>query len=439
MRLPESVQTCIDALERSGFAAYAVGGCVRDSLLGLVPQDYDLCTSALPEETEAVFSGYRLVLAGKKHGTVGIFTHGGVVEITTYRTEGDYRDNRHPEWVEFVTDIETDLARRDFTVNAMAWSPYRGFADPFGGQADLECGILRAVGDPETRFREDSLRILRGVRFAVKYGLTPEEATLDAMTALAPLMDNLARERVFDELCKLLLLVTAEDLARFGPILAPVIPELQPMMGFQQHSPHHAYDVFTHTAHVVENAPPDLALRWAALLHDTGKISTFTRDETGRGHFYGHAQVSAEIADTVLRRLKAPTQLREDVVSLIGLHMTKIEPTKKAVRRQLSRLGDGQLQSLLTLQEADMGSKGTGIPKELAQFSQLRSLIAEIQAENACLSLKDLAINGHDLMDLGITGRAIGETLNYLLDLVLEEQIENTKDALLEAVRRERL
>ena len=439
MRLPESVQTCIDALERSGFAAYAVGGCVRDSLLGLVPQDYDLCTSALPEETEAVFSGYRLVLAGKKHGTVGIFTHGGVVEITTYRTEGDYRDNRHPEWVEFVTDIETDLARRDFTVNAMAWSPYRGFADPFGGQADLECGILRAVGDPETRFREDSLRILRGVRFAVKYGLTPEEATLDAMTALAPLMDNLARERVFDELCKLLLLVTAEDLARFGPILAPVIPELQPMMGFQQHSPHHAYDVFTHTAHVVENAPPDLALRWAALLHDTGKISTFTRDETGRGHFYGHAQVSAEIADTVLRRLKAPTQLREDVVSLIGLHMTKIEPTKKAVRRQLSRLGDGQLQSLLTLQEADMGSKGTGIPKEMAQFSQLRSLIAEIQAENACLSLKDLAINGHDLMDLGITGRAIGETLNYLLDLVLEEQIENTKDALLEAVRRERL
>ena len=439
MYLPESVKKCIDALEQAGFSAYAVGGCVRDSLLGLIPQDYDLCTSALPHQTEAVFSQYRLVLAGKKHGTLGVITEGGVVEITTYRTEGDYRDNRHPEWVEFVPDIEADLARRDFTVNAMAWSPYRGFADPFGGREDLNNKVLRAVGEPAQRFQEDSLRILRGIRFAVKYGLTPEKATMEAMETLAPLMDNLARERVFDELCKLLLLVTAENLSRFAPILTAVIPELKPMIGFNQHSPYHAYDIFTHTAYVVEHAPQDLTLRWAALLHDTGKVSTFTRDETGRGHFYGHAGSSAEIADQVLRRLKAPTQLREAVVNLTQQHMTKIEPTKKSVRRWLSRMGEEAFLSLLLLQESDMGSKGMGTPDVMTQFPKLRAMVEEIKAENACLSLQDLAVNGYDLMALGISGRAIGEQLNRLLDLVLDEKIENTKDALLSAVHQERV
>ncbi len=439
MYLPDYVKDCIDALESAGFTAYAVGGCVRDSLLGLAPHDYDLCTSALPHQTEAVFSDHRLVLAGKKHGTVGVITNSGVVEITTYRTEGDYRDNRHPEWVAFVPDIESDLARRDFTVNAMAYSPDHGFADPFGGQRDLKDHVLRAVGEPKMRFEEDSLRILRGVRFAVKYGLTPDAATMDAMKKQSHLMDNLARERVFEELCKLLILVTAEDLARFAPILAAVIPELEPMIGFDQHSPHHAYDVFTHTAHVVENTPGDLTLRWAALLHDIGKIPTFTQDATGRGHFYGHAPKSAEMAEDILRRLKAPTQFREDVVNLIGLHMTKLEPTKKSVRRWLSRLGEDTLHSLLTLQEADMGSKGTGIPEEMSQFPQLRAIAAEIQAENACLSLKDLAVNGHDLMALGLEGKAIGQTLNHLLELVLDEAIENSREALLSAARQERL
>ena len=437
MFLPDYVTNCIDALENAGFSAYAVGGCVRDSLLGLTPHDYDLCTSALPEQTEAVFSNHRLILAGKKHGTVGVITDGGVVEITTYRTEGEYRDNRHPEWVEFVGNIEDDLARRDFTVNAMAYSPRRRFAEPFNGQADLKSRCLRAVGDPIRRFREDSLRILRGVRFAVKYRLTVEPATADAMEQLSPLMDNLARERVFDELCKLLPLVTADDLLRFAPILAAVIPELKPMIGFDQKSPHHAYDLITHTAHVVENTPADLALRWAALLHDTGKVATFTTDETGRGHFYGHAKVSGEIADDVLRRLKAPTQLRESATELVQLRMTKIEPTKKVVRRWLSRLGTETMEQLLTLQKADMSSKGTGIPGESAQFDRIRALLAEIQNENACLSLKDLAVNGHDLMDIGLSGPQIGQAMNRLLDLVLDEAIENTKDALLTALRQE--
>ncbi len=431
MVLPQYVTDCIQALEAAGFAAYCVGGCVRDDCLGLQPADFDLCTSALPEQTEAVFSDKQLVLAGKKHGTVGVVTGGAVVEITTFRTEGAYKDNRHPDWVAFVPDVEADLARRDFTVNAMAWSPSRGFADPFGGRKDLKNKVLRAVGDPEQRFREDSLRILRGVRFAVRFGLTVEKTTMEAMVRQAPLMENLARERVFEELCKVLPLVTAEDLLRFAPILGEVLPPLKAEIGFQQHSPHHAYDIFTHTAHVVETVPGDLSLRWAALLHDIGKVPTFTLDENGRGHFYGHAGTGAEMADNLLRQLKAPNQLREQVVTLISHHMTKLPTDKKLLRRWLGRLGWDTLDALLLLQEADMGSKGTGKPAEMVQFPQLRTLLEEIKQEDVCLSLRDLAVNGHDLMALGIRGKAIGQALNHLLEQVLDENLPNDRNALL--------
>ena len=436
MVIPESVRFCIRRLEDAGHRAYIVGGCVRDSLLGLTPQDYDMCTSALPEETEALFRDCRLVLAGKKHGTIGVVTDSGVVEITTFRTEGDYADNRHPAWVAFVPEIAQDLARRDFTVNAMAYSPIHGFADPFGGREDLKNGILRAVGDPETRFREDSLRILRGVRFSARYRLTPEPATLEAMVSLRGLMENLARERVFDELCKLLLHCDGDDLIRYAPILAAVIPELAPMIGFDQRSPHHAYDLFTHTARVTGAVPKDLTLRWAALLHDTGKITTFTTDETGRGHFYGHAKDSAAIADRVLRTLKAPTRLREEAVNLISLHMTKLEPDRKVVRRWLGKLGPETLDMLLTLQQADMGSKGTGKEAEKAQFRQLLAVVDQVKAEESCLKLKDLAVNGHDLADLGYSGPEIGAALNRLLELVVDEQLPNTREALLDTVRK---
>ena len=436
MNLPDYVLRCLNALEEAGFAAFVVGGCVRDACLGLVPQDFDMCTSALPEQTEAVFADRKLVLAGKKHGTVGVVTEEGVVEITTFRTEGAYRDNRHPDWVEFVPDVEKDLARRDFSVNAMAYSPKRGFADPFGGREDLKNHILRAVGDPERRFREDSLRILRGVRFAVRYGLAVEAETEAAMLTQAPLMDNLARERVFEELCKLLPLVNAQDLIRFAPVLAAVIPELGPTIGFDQRSPHHAYDLFTHIAHVTAGVSSDLTLRWAALLHDVGKIPTFTTDETGRGHFYGHAPASAQMADEILRRLKAPTQLRQQAVLLIEKHMTRLEQEKKPLRRWIGRLGWDTIGQLLVLQEADMGSKGTGKPEEMAQFTKIREILNEIKAENACLSLKDLAVNGRDLMALGLTGKEIGTTLNLLLEEVLEERVPNEKAALLDFVCR---
>ena len=432
MFLPENTQNCIDLLENAGFAAYAVGGCVRDACLGLTPHDYDLCTSALPEQTEAVFRDYRLVLAGEKHGTVTVITEDGPVEITTFRTEGGYRDNRHPDWVEFLPEIEGDLARRDFTVNAMAYSPKRGFADPFGGRADLENHILRAVGDPVSRFQEDSLRILRGVRFAARFGLTPEENTLNAMLSQRHLMDNLARERVFVELCKLLLAAKWADITRFAPILAAVIPELAPMIGFDQHSPHHAYDLITHTAHVVEGVPASLPLRWAALLHDTGKVTTFTRDATGRGHFYGHAKESAAIAGGILLRLKAPTALREEVVTLIGRHMTRLQPERKWLRRQVSKFGFSMVEAMLSLQEADMGSKGTGEDDGSAVFSAVRGLLAELKAEDACLGLKDLAVNGNDLMALGYRGRKIGTCLDALLEQVVDERLPNEKEALLD-------
>ena len=431
MELPGYVLDCLERLEDAGFRAWAVGGCVRDACLGRTPQDYDLCTDALPEQTQTVFADWSLVLSGVKHGTVGVVTSGGVVEITTLRAEGDYRDGRHPQWVRFVPELREDLLRRDFTINAMAWNPREGLFDPFGGQEDLERGILRAVGDPERRFREDALRILRGVRFAARFGLTVEENTLAAMEALAPLMDSLSRERVFGELCALLPGITAEELIRFAPVITGAIPELKDMVGFDQHSPHHAYDLYTHTAHVVGAVPGDLKLRWAALLHDVGKISTFTLDETGRGHFYSHAAMSAEAADEILRRLKAPTALRERVTILIRHHMTRLEEDKKLLKRRVRALGWDTMEELLQLQEADMRSKGTGEPQDFDQFRRIRVLLEEIRAENACLTLKDLAVNGQDMLALGLKGPQIGKTLNALLDAVLEERLPNDREALL--------
>ena len=434
MQLPENVIRCIEALEAASFPTYAVGGCVRDHLLGLTPHDFDLCTAALPEQVQTVFSDHGLVLAGLKHGTVGVIFPDGVVEITTFRTEGGYTDCRRPDWVRFVPTIEEDLARRDFTVNAMAWSPTRGFADPFGGREDLKKKILRAVGQPRLRFQEDALRILRGVRFSVKYGLTPEDATKQAMLALAPQMEHLAGERVFDELCKLLPLAAAEDLLHWCPVITGVLPELAPAVGFDQRTPHHAYDLFTHIAHVTAAVGDDLILRWAALLHDVGKPATFTVDAQGRGHFYGHAKISAQMAGDILLRLKAPTALREEVTALIEQHMVKPEADRKFLRRRLSRLGSDLFRRLLILQEADMGGKGTGISETAAQWQAIHELMAQIEAENACLTIRDLAVNGKDLIALGYApGKALGSCLQYLLEQVVDEALPNQRDALLAA------
>ena len=433
MYLPPWVARCLDALEQAGFAAYAVGGCVRDACLGRTPNDYDLCTEALPPQTQQVFADHKLVLAGVKHGTVGVITEGGVVEITTFRREGTYGDSRHPDWVNFVATVEEDLSRRDFTVNAMAYSPRRGFADPFGGREDLKNGILRAVGDPERRFSEDALRILRGVRFSARFHLQVEKKTMDAMIRKADLLCHLARERVFDELCRFLPLAGEEDLQVFAPILSEAIPELKPMVGFDQRNPHHAYDLYTHTAKVVTNTPGDLTLRWAALLHDVGKVPVFTLDGEGRGHFYGHDKVGAAMADEILLRLRSPSALRRQVVTLVGQHMNPLPEDKKLLRRRLSRLGWDLTEKLWYLQRADLCSKGAEVGEQLSCFDRVQLLLEEIRKEEDCLNLSGLQVNGHDLMALGYEGRAIGNCLNRLLSMVLDEKIRNTREDLLKA------
>ena len=433
MKLPQHIATCINRLEDAGFSAYCVGGCVRDWVSGRQPHDYDICTSATPAQLRTLFANYPLVLAGEKHGTVAVVMAHELVEITTYRTEGDYQDSRHPGWVHFETEIEADLSRRDFTVNAMAWSPKRGFADPFGGRKDLETGVLRCVGNPEARFTEDALRILRGVRFAVRFGLQVDSATENAMHSLRHLMDGLARERVMDELMKLLPFVTAADLLRFAPILEQIIPELSPCIGFQQRNPHHLYDVYTHTAHTVAACPADPALRLAALLHDIGKPACFVTDDNGIGHFYGHDELSAQMANSILHRLKASNELRHRITQVIGCHMTPLNPNKRSLRRRMAKLGTEGVRDLLALQRADRIGTGTG---DVSFFDPVEALIQELLAENACFSLKDLAINGHDLMELGFSGKAIGNCLSSLLELVLDERIPNETTALLREAER---
>ncbi len=426
--IPTHILAIMDRLEDRGYEAWAVGGCIRDSLLGAAVHDWDLCTNALPQETAQVFHDCRLVLAGLKHGTVGVVTEHEVVEITTFRSEGDYTDNRHPGWVRFETNIKADLARRDFTVNAMAYRPRCGLADPFGGQEDLKNRILRTVGQPEARFQEDGLRILRGVRFAARFGLTPEPQTLNAMCSLAPLLALQARERVFSELCGYLPHAKVKDLTLFAPVLAEAIPELKPLCGFQQHNPHHIYDVYTHTAHVVEGVPPALPLRWAALLHDIGKPRTFKLDEDGVGHFKNHAYVGSKMAWEILTQLHAPTALREEVRTLVAFHSLTRDmsqyPQDRPIRRVLRRLGEPTLRNLIALDRADDGGKGT--PADPAPFDRFEAHLNAILAQHPCLKVSDLALGGKELIATGIPqGPMLGKILNRLLKEVGDGILEN--------------
>ena len=436
MKLPERVLLCIQLLEDSGFSAYCVGGCVRDAQMGRVPHDYDLCTNAKPQQICEVFNQYPLVRNGEKHGTIGVVLEGEMLEITTYRTEGGYTDSRHPDWVAFVDSITEDLARRDFTINAMAYHPSQGYIDPFGGRQDLEKGLLRAVGDPQTRFREDALRILRGVRFAARFHFAIDENTLDAMISCAPLMASLARERVLSELLGILPHIDAQSLLRFAPVLTVVIPELAPCIDFQQNNPHHVYDVYRHIAHTVEALCGDETLRMAALLHDIGKPETYTLDSQGIGHFYGHEKRSAEMANAILLRLRTPTLFREQVVLLIENHMILLLPDKKFLRRRCLKFGIETVMQMAALQRADMIATGTRSTEELSSYDVVQQLLEDIRKECSCLQLSDLAVNGADLIALGIApGPEIGKILNRLLEQVVEETLPNNKAALLAAVQ----
>lgn len=435
LQIPGYAGALMEKLEQAGFRAWAVGGCVRDSLLGRRPHDWDLCTSALPEQTAEVFSAFPLIRNGEKHGTIAVCTEGQVVEITTLRSEGSYTDGRHPDWVKFVPDLRQDLARRDFTINAMAWSPKDGLQDPFDGARDLKAGILRAVGDPETRFREDGLRILRGLRFAARFSLTVDPETGRAMNDCAGLLKKIAAERIYTELMGFLPHATSGLLCAYAPVICAVIPELWASVGFQQHNPHHSLDVYCHIAHVVEAAPPEEELRLAALLHDVGKPRCFTRDENGVGHFKGHAQVGAEMAGKILDRLRCPNRMRERVVTLVAYHGSCRATSGKTVRRLLRKLGEDLTRELLELDRADCHGKPTDDHQEI--FNEFEEILNRILAEKPCFSLKDLAISGKDLLETGMwAGPRMGRILNTLLDRVAEGSLPNDREILLEEAKK---
>ncbi len=436
--IPPYALTALDRLTAAGYESWLVGGCVRDLLLGRTPGDYDICTAALPDETEAVFSGERLIETGLKHGTVTVILEGRPLEITTYRVDGGYTDARHPDRVTFTRSLREDAARRDFTVNAMAYHPGRGLWDGFGGQEDLNSRIIRCVGDPETRFREDGLRILRALRFASVLGFTLEPETEKAIRSTAHLLEKIAPERLSAELSKLLLGPGAGEILRAYPeVLGVLLPELPPMKGFDQRNIHHCYDLLGHTAAALDAAPADLTLRLTMLLHDIGKPDTFSIGEDGQGHFYGHAKRSVELADDILRRLRYPNRVRERVLTLIRYHDTPLAPEPKQVRRWLNRLGEETFLQLIEVHRADTLALAPAYRDRVRTLDETAALARSILAETPCLTLRDLAVDGHDLMALGLRGPALGRALNALLDRVLEGTLENRRETLLAAAKAE--
>lgn len=438
IKLPCDVQTILQKLNEHGFSAYAVGGCVRDSLLGIEPLDWDICTSAFPEETKQVFAGYPIIETGMKHGTLTVRINHKSYEVTTFRTDGEYEDFRHPKGVRFVSDIKEDLSRRDFTINAMAYHPQIGLVDLYHGIEDLENRIIRCVGEAQTRFSEDALRIMRGLRFAGVFGFSIEEKTSIAMQNLKNLLTQISAERICVELKKLIVSDAIERiLLQYRDIFAQLIPELSPMFDFSQMNPHHQYDVWEHTVKSVGVADKNLMVRLAVLFHDIGKPSTFSVDEKGIGHFYSHGSTGEKLCDTILRRLKFETKTINCVKELVKYHDIQVEPTEKAVKKLLNKLGTEQFERLLLVKEAD--AKTTVFAQDkLQKNEEIRSLYQHILEQAACFSLKDLAISGNDLIQAGIPqGKQVGEILSNLLELVMENKLENKRESLLEFLLKE--
>jgi tRNA nucleotidyltransferase (CCA-adding enzyme) len=434
MDLPEQVRRALARLEGAGYEAFVVGGAVRDYVRGAdTGTDWDITTSALPEETEAVFSGCRVIETGIKHGTVTVLPDGEPLEITTYRVDGGYSDHRHPDEVRFTRSLREDLRRRDFTMNAMAYSPRTGVVDPFGGQADLAAGVVRCVGEPDRRFQEDALRILRALRFASVLGMHIHPDTARAARDNRALLAAVAAERVRSELTKLLCGADAERvLLEFPDILSVPLPEIGAMVGFDQHNPHHDRDIWAHTAAVTAAIQAQPVLRWAALLHDVGKPPCFSLAEDGVGHFYGHAGESARMADGILRRLRFDTDSREEIVRLIRYHDLPIQPERKPVKRLMNKLGPDTVRRLIELHKADTRGQSAVCAGRIAEYDAVAAVLDEILNEKECFSLRNLAVSGTDMTALGLTGRDIGRTLNACLTAVMEEKLPNERGALLE-------
>ena len=454
IKLPPVAAALLHALRTAGYQAYVVGGCVRDSLLGRTPDDWDICTSARPEAVEALFKDRRLLLGGKRHGTVAVVESGRSWEITTFRQDGAYSDGRHPDAVRFVPDVREDLARRDFTVNAMAWSPWSGLVDPFGGQRDLAAGILRCVGDPDARFAEDALRVLRAPRFAAQLRLALEPRTAAAALRCRGGVEQVSVERIYTELDKLLAGPDAGPvLAQYGPILAGALPEVLPCIGCTQPGAWHCYDVWEHTAMTVGaihsqalgqtlTAHGDVrgarVLRWAALLHDLGKPACRTESADGAAHFPGHNQRSAQMARAILRRLHAPAHLLDSTAALVAVHDSPLPDGTAETLRLLHRRGPVFLRRLCQLKLADLAghAQNAAVAARRREVQRFLARMEELSL-TACYRLDQLAVNGGDVMAAGVhPGPAVGQALDALLQAVMDGRLPNTRAALLAALRR---
>ena len=433
MDMPKNVNIAINLLQSAGFEAYAVGGCVRDSLLGKIPNDWDITTSAKPEDMQSVFADFHCIDTGIKHGTVTVVIDGEPLEITTFRLDGEYEDNRHPKSVTFTSNLGADLGRRDFTVNAMAYSKKTGTVDLFGGQNDLKNKIIRCVGDPDRRFNEDALRILRALRFASALDFEIEEKTAQSLLKNRALLGNISEERIAKELLKLVCGKGAKRiLTDFAPVLFEILPELQPMYKNSHDNPHHCYDIYEHTLIAVESINPEPTLRFAMLLHDCGKPAVKKFDENGVAHFYGHQRISAEISAQILARLKVSNKFRDEILFLVSNHdrWELYENTEK-MPRYLSKFGLDGVLNLLKVMRADVLAQSPEYRYRLDQIADAEEIAKNLAAQKPCLSLSELQINGRTLMDIGIPqGRKLGAVLAQLLDEVIDGVTKNTQEAL---------
>ena len=431
--IPNPVATILRVLREAGYEAYAVGGCVRDSILGRKPNDWDITTSASPSEIKALFK--RTVDTGIAHGTVTVMVRGQGYEVTTYRIDGAYSDSRHPDSVTFTSSLREDLRRRDFTINAMAYEPHEGLVDLFGGMEDLKAGVIRAVGDPDARFTEDALRIMRAVRFSAQLGFRIDPATFAALKRHAPQLEKISKERIRTELVKLLTSPHPEYFLRLhdAGITAVIMPLFDRMLKTTQNSPFHIHDVGHHTIQVMENVEADPVLRLAALLHDTGKVEAKTTDANGRDHFKGHPAISARYAEAFLRDLRFDNDTIRDVTLLVEYHDLRFAPTAGNVRRMIHRVGERLFPSFLKLIFADNAAKSVYAAEEfMPRYTGMLALYEEIKAAGDALSLKDLAVSGNDLIAAGMKpGKELGEVLNAMLDEVLEHPEHNEKEYLL--------
>lgn len=435
MYIPENGKLILDILNENGFEAYAVGGFVRDNLMGRTVGDFDVTTSALPDEAEQILqqNNVKYIETGLKHGTITAIVNGEPVEITTFRADGEYKDNRRPETVCFVSNIKEDLFRRDFTVNAMAYNDKNGIVDLFGGMQDIENKIIRCVGEADKRFKEDALRIMRALRFSAVLGFEIEDKTKAAVFDNMQLLLNVAPERIFTELYKMLKGDNIYNVLNdFKEVFAVIIPELAPAFECEQNNPWHVYNVYQHIIHAVENAPADSDLRLTMLFHDIGKPLVKTTDSRGIDHFKTHAAVSADVAEKILKRFHASNRIINKVTQLIFYHQSVENVDDIRVKRWLGKIGEEQTRNLFQIRIADLKAHNPKkIDYEVMKINQLLTELEEIVAAGEAFNIKDLAVHGNDLIALGFKGREIGDKLNEILMLVIDERLNNTKEDIL--------